>query len=223
MLLHAMRSWPEIITKDLWPFALKLAVDIHNSTPGPSGLSPDEIFSGQKSTKNRLADFHTFGCPVFVLEASLQDGHKLLKWKPRSRMAVYLGLSPNLATTVPLVLNTTTGLVSPQYHLVFNDHFTMVDCLNTNQVPSHWPALFKNNSTIYLDGDLQEEHRLHKSWTTQSTADSSITQHFSTVRFVDELDRIPTETTPDVITEGDNTSIHSTSSATPPTGILKHS
>ncbi len=68
MLLHAMRSWPEIITKDLWPFALKLAVDIHISTPGPSGLSPDEIFSGQKSTKNRLTDFHTFGCPVFVLD-----------------------------------------------------------------------------------------------------------------------------------------------------------
>jgi hypothetical protein len=79
MLLHAMRLWPDIITEDLWPFALKLAVDIHNSTPGPSGLSPDEIFSGQKSTKNRLADFHTFGCPVFVLEASLQDGHKLPK------------------------------------------------------------------------------------------------------------------------------------------------
>jgi hypothetical protein len=161
-------------------------VDIHISTPGPSGLSPDEIFSGQKSTKNRLADFHTFGCPVFVLEASLQDGHKLLKWKPRSRMAVYLGLSPNHATFIPLVLSTTTGLVSPQYHLVFDDHFTTVDCLNTNQVPSHWPALFKNTSTIYLDGDLQEEHRLHQSRTTPSTTDSSITPSFSTICFIDE-------------------------------------
>jgi transposase InsO family protein len=101
ILLHVMRLWPDIITEDLWPFALKLAVDIHNSTPGSSGLSPDEIFTGQKSNKNRLADFHTFGCPVFVLEASLQDSHKLPKWKSRPRMAVYLGHSPDHATTIP--------------------------------------------------------------------------------------------------------------------------
>ncbi len=76
MLLHATLLWPDIITEDLWPFALKMAVDVHNATPGISGLSPDEMFSGQKSTKSRLNDFHPFGCPVFVLEASLQNGHK---------------------------------------------------------------------------------------------------------------------------------------------------
>jgi len=98
MLAHATILWPEIISDELWPFALKMAVDVHNSTPGSSGLSPTEIFSGQKSSRCRLRDFHPFGCPVFVLEASLQNGHKIPKWKPRSRMAIYLGNSPDHAT-----------------------------------------------------------------------------------------------------------------------------
>jgi hypothetical protein len=84
MLLHAMEHWPEVVGLDLWPFALKLAVDVHNATPGPSGLSPEEIFSRQKSRPNRLLDFHTFGCPVYVLDPRLQQGSKILKWQPRS-------------------------------------------------------------------------------------------------------------------------------------------
>ena len=52
MLLHAKRRWPDVISEELWPFALKLTVDIHNYTPGTSGLSPDEIFSGTKSTRS---------------------------------------------------------------------------------------------------------------------------------------------------------------------------
>jgi hypothetical protein len=49
MLIHAMISWPEIITKQLWPCALQLAVDFHNNTPGPSGLTPTDIFTGIKN------------------------------------------------------------------------------------------------------------------------------------------------------------------------------
>ena len=123
MLLHAMHKWPDVITMDLWPYALKLAADLHNVTPGSSGLSPAEISAGAKD-KNRLKDFHTFGCPVFVLEARLQAGHKIPKWEPRSRMAIYLGHSPQHASSVPLVMNIKTGHVSPQYHIVYDDHFT---------------------------------------------------------------------------------------------------
>ncbi len=69
---------------DLWPFALKMAVDIHNATPGKSELSPEEIFTKQKARQDRLVDFHPFGCPVFVLDPKLQQGHKLPKWQPRA-------------------------------------------------------------------------------------------------------------------------------------------
>jgi hypothetical protein len=113
MLIHAMISWPDIIYEQLWPFALQLAVDLHNHTPGSSGLSPLEIISGVKSLSPTIRDFHPFGCPIFVLHPSLQQGHKIPRWKPRSRVGVYLGFSPNHALSVPLVLSITTGLVSP--------------------------------------------------------------------------------------------------------------
>jgi hypothetical protein len=38
MLLHAIRYWPDAISEELWPFALQLAADIHNYTPGTSTL-----------------------------------------------------------------------------------------------------------------------------------------------------------------------------------------
>jgi hypothetical protein len=49
MLINVMISRPDIVSEQLWPFALQLAVDLHNNTPGTSGLSPLEIFSGVNS------------------------------------------------------------------------------------------------------------------------------------------------------------------------------
>jgi hypothetical protein len=123
MLIHSMLSWPDMIQEQLWPYAVHLAVDIHNHTPGSSGLSPKEVFTGIKG-RSCLPDFHPFGCPVFVLDPSLQQGHKIPHWKPRSRVGVYLGTSPDHAAFIPLVLSTTTRLVSPQFHVIFDDHFT---------------------------------------------------------------------------------------------------
>jgi hypothetical protein len=166
-----------------------MAVDVHNATPGPSGLSPDEIFSGHKSSRNRLKDFHPFGCPVFVLEASLQNGHKVPKWKPRSRMAIYLGNSPDHATSVPLVMNTSTGLVSPQYHLVFDDSFTTTKSLETNNIPTNWPELFKYSETNLLDPDQETHHKLDASWHEPTVARPiAQSKRTRTVRFIDELE-----------------------------------
>jgi len=89
MLIHAMVSWPDNISEQFWPIALQLAMDLHNNIPISCGLSPSEIFSGVKSTSNQLCDFHPFGCPIFVLDPSLQQGHKIPCWKPRSRVGVY--------------------------------------------------------------------------------------------------------------------------------------
>ena len=48
MLLHAIEKWLDEITIDLWPCTLRLAVDIYNSTPTESGLSPEEIFMSRR-------------------------------------------------------------------------------------------------------------------------------------------------------------------------------
>ena len=45
------------------------------------------------------------------------------KWEQRARIGIYLGHSPFHAGSVALVLNPRTGLVSPQFHVVFDDNF----------------------------------------------------------------------------------------------------
>ena len=67
-----------------------------------------------------------FGCPVYVLDAKLQDDKKVPKWTCRSRRGIYLGVSKLYSSTVHLVLNLETDKVSPQYRLVFNDTFLTV-------------------------------------------------------------------------------------------------
>jgi len=129
---------------------MQLAADVHNSTPTLSGLTPEEIFTGVKG-RNRLQDFHTFGCPIFVLDPSLQQGHKIPRWKPRSRVGVYLGMSPNHASNIPLVLSTTTGLVSPQFHVVYDDSFTTTTCLADNKLPTNWNDLLTTSSEKFVD------------------------------------------------------------------------
>ena len=143
MLLHAIEKWLDEITIDLWPFTLRLALDIYNSTPTKSGLPPEEIFMGQKG-KNKLECFHTFRCPIFILEPRLQQGQKVPKWEPRSLMGEYLGHSPFHAQTVPLILNLWSGLVSPQYHVIYNDQFTLTTSRKTNKLPENW-----DNSKAY--------------------------------------------------------------------------
>jgi hypothetical protein len=167
MLIHAMISWPGIIQEQLWPFALCLAVDIHNSTPGPSSLTPEEI-SGIKGC-NWLSDFHPFGCPVFVLDPSLHQGHKIPCWWPCSRVSIYLGLSPEHASSIPLVLSTTSGLVSPQFHVVFDDEFTTTNCLHTNLLPSKWPTLLSTSSAKYVDDDFDSSFFLDNCWFSNSS------------------------------------------------------
>ena len=41
-------------------------------------------------------------------------------------MGIFLCHSPHLAASVPLILSTQTGLVSPQFHCVFDDRFKTV-------------------------------------------------------------------------------------------------
>ncbi len=59
-----------------------------------------------------------------------------------------------------LVLDPWTGHVSPQFHLVFNDHFKSVPFMEKNEVPPHWAQLAKK-----LREKVTEEHyELAKTW-----------------------------------------------------------
>ena len=56
-------------------------------------------------------------------------------------MGIYLGRYPSHAGNVALVLNPNTGLVSPQYHVVFDDDFTTALHLGKGMVPPNWEEL----------------------------------------------------------------------------------
>eukprot|EP00957_Ditylum_brightwellii_P033520 2540286-Ditylum_brightwellii.AAC.1 len=74
ILLHTRRKCPDVITSILWPFCHKCAEEHHNLLHLNSDeLSPVEVLLGHKE-ELVAADFHTWGCPVFVLDADLQTG-----------------------------------------------------------------------------------------------------------------------------------------------------
>ena len=85
MLIHANHRWPEAITPNLWPYALRMANDVLNSTPmSRVGDSPLNAFAGSKVAINPR-HFHTFGCPAYVLDDHLQAQHKIRRWDSRTR------------------------------------------------------------------------------------------------------------------------------------------
>ena len=59
------------------------------------------------------------------------------KWYPRARIGIYLSHYPSHAGSVALVMNTNSGLVFPQFYLVFDDNF--------ETVPRLWAGTFSEN------------------------------------------------------------------------------
>ena len=114
MLLHAKHNWQDAIHPSLWPYALKHASNIRQSAAQEGAQSPLETFA-RVTIRPNLDHFHTFGCPVYILDENLQSNNKISKWDARARVGIYLGQSPEHASSVPYVLKTDTGYVSPQF------------------------------------------------------------------------------------------------------------
>ena len=134
--MHAESKWPDVITANLWPYALRGANESLNSTPNKmTGKIAHQMFSNT-DTPIMVRHFHPFGCPTYVLNDNLAAGKSIPKWHKRARLGVYLGRSPNHAQSIALVLNLSTGLVSPQFHLKFDDLFESVKGGGT--YPNHW-------------------------------------------------------------------------------------
>jgi hypothetical protein len=139
MLLFTQRQWPDAITANRWPYALQMANMINNYVPLRGRKeSPIELFSST-AILPQLRHFHHFGCPMYILQGPLQQGQKIRKWEDRARIGIYLGPSPQHAKSVALVLSLTTRLVSPQYHVQFDNLFETVTKENEKYVQkSEW-------------------------------------------------------------------------------------
>ena len=150
LLLHAERLLPEYMSTMLWPFALKCYEDqMNNLMHNSDGLTPYQKLARLDASPVNIKDYHTFGCPAYVLDSRLQSGIvKIPKWEPRVRMGIYVGRSPAHASSVGLIFNPRTGHVSPQFHVVYDDNFTTVPFLRSTTVPPHWAKLVEESSEI---------------------------------------------------------------------------
>jgi len=61
----------------MWPFAAKCAQErMNNLHVNMDGESPDMLFSDTKAVNVQLKHYHTFGCPVYILDSRLQTNPK---------------------------------------------------------------------------------------------------------------------------------------------------
>ena len=90
------------------------------------------------------------------------------------RLGIYFGHLTSYAGSVALVLNPKTGLVSPQYHVVYDDQLSTVHHIRDLTVPPNWAQLVQNSSelvTIY-------QYDLTKTWLEgQDDPTADTTQH----------------------------------------------
>ena len=152
----------------LWLFAVAEAINIENNLV----TDADGHTALQKLTATDapfyLWDQHTWGCPVCVLESKVQTSAKgLPKWEPQAGIGVHLGKSPAHAGNVALVLNLSTGYVSPQYHIIFDDAFTLIPALRMKTVPANWTDLVQKSSESVSESEVDSS----KIWFNQSFSD----------------------------------------------------
>jgi hypothetical protein len=161
-IIFAKHRWPAAIEVALWPYALRYANSVHNNTTLRSKpTSPIELFANV-AVKPKIKHFHTFGCPVYVLDNKLQSSQSLPKWESRSRVGINLGPSPRHSRSVALVLNLDTGMASPQYHVRYDDLFETVAqisiksswqriCHFSSQPNRKWNVLEDNDPTQVVE------------------------------------------------------------------------
>ena len=170
MLVHGNKRWKEAITIQLWPYALRMANSMINEAPNmqdPRRRSPEQIFT-KSEVQSNPKHWHTFGCPVYILNSDLQTGKPYHKWRERSRIGIYIGRSPHHARNVALVLDRETGLVSPQFHVSYDSSF---DSLKEGPIGSSWQlkAGFISREHNHRINDDKKRHGLGQSKTESRT------------------------------------------------------
>jgi hypothetical protein len=136
------------------------AATIYNTTKRQShdyDISPWEQFTGEHSKLDQT-DMHPLLCPVYVLDRHMQEGTSPPKWTKHTTQKVYIGHLHHYSKYVPMVWDPKTKLVSPQFHVMFDDNFNTVQApdpiIKQADIMDH---LFKTNRYTY-DDPFGNEH-----------------------------------------------------------------
>ncbi|KAL7457958.1 hypothetical protein ACHAWC_009470 [Mediolabrus comicus] len=175
-LLHCSLRWDKdgTASPSLWPMAVEYSVWLFNRTPKmDTCYSPLELLTCRRSDHRDLLRSKVWGCPCYVLEAKLQDGHKLPKFSRRSRIGQFMGMSPEHSSLIGRVRSLRTGSITNQFHVIYDERFESVMGLVMNEhldeleqyVVKLWEELFHTDYArdFYVepemspDGDLVYE------------------------------------------------------------------
>jgi hypothetical protein len=69
-----------------------------------------------------------------------------------------MGFSNLHSSEVPLILNLDTGSITPQFHVVFDDHFKTVSSIGQDySPPKHWADLCLENSITIKEDQITSD------------------------------------------------------------------
>ena len=150
-----MHKQPGAVASSLQPFSASTSTCNRNKFKLDSNsANAEERLSGIKLDKKELFNFkeeHVLFCPFFVLDSRLQDRVSLPRWDGRVRADMHVGRSPQHASGVALALNLSTGHMSPQFHVVFDDKFETVEDLEKGIVLKRQNWLCKHKRECHCD------------------------------------------------------------------------
>ena len=165
MLIHQAAHWSQQLDATAetsrWPMAVRLATHVYNHAPKmENGLTPHELWTRTKEPVGKLNNLHAFGCPVYVLKKAIADGKKIPRWENRSVRGMHMGVSEKHAGDVPLVLNTETGKMTPQWNIIFDDWFSTIT-MKEEDLPDfyspEWSETFDTKTYSILNEDEDGE------------------------------------------------------------------
>ncbi len=153
--LHLAHHWPAKANVCFWPQVIDYALWVFNRFPYlVNGLLPSKTWSSCCAPTEEFNWSHVFSCPVYVLYAALQDGHKIPKWAPRARLRIFLGFSTLHSTQVPIVMNDDKGKISPQFHVIFGDKYKTVVSMNSEEmIGEQWRSIIHLKQEYFEDVD----------------------------------------------------------------------
>ena len=209
MMLHCHLHWPDGFSPSLWPMAMDYAVWLHNHLPDrDTGLCPAELFYGVKLDCSHLRRARVWGAPTYVLDPKLQDGKKLPKWVPRSRVGQFLGFSPSHSSTVGMIRNLSTGFIGPQFHVLYDELFETVassGSIDTSEDFTKWLDVLTRDHYL-SDYDPSTDKTLPdllKDWFDHPPSDHLVPNSDSTVVSVDSHSVVEGEDPTDFLDQGE--------------------
>ena len=160
-MLHLAVHWPLYASSTYWPQAIDYAVWVFNCMPNmTTGISSNKLWSSVRGDSDtQLSRGYVFGCPVYVLDAALQDGKKIPKWNPHACLGLFLGFLDVHSSQVLLVLNVEMGKISPQFHVIFDNKFATVHSLPRDQpLAAQWENIFCLGRKCFLEVDYDDDN-----------------------------------------------------------------